>query len=524
MYRLFLTLRYLRKRRIAIFAVISVWLCVAMEVIVISVMGGFLDTLKERSRGLLSDIVVDNASLVGFPLYQEFIDHLNREIPDLVAAATPVIYNYGIVRVGSESFTKPVRMVGIRLDEYKRVNDFGNSLFYDKYYPGTTTFNPQLQPFASYSDNEIPKLPPDMEAAFERWRSANPNAPELEKWERRAGYRFPGPGAYESIHDRPPGYYGEEEDFAPGVIAGVNILYHRDRSGEIVREVWRGHQLVLTVMPLTHGGNLSAEGATMSVVRLADDSRTRVYEIDSMCVYIDFNRLQEWLAMAPAELEYGGFTHARASQVLVSLVDGVDLKTARERVELEWQQFLLGWEGPLTGEDIDQLSVVMVETWEERQVQFIAAVEKEKILVTLLFGVISLVAVVLIGCIFWMIVYQKTRDIGVIKSVGASSGGVAMVFVGFGVAVGVLGAILGTTTGTVFVWYINDIQDFLVSIHPQLRVWSPDVYTFDRIPNVVKVPEVAWISVVAVAASILGALIPATIAGRVWPVAALRYE
>ena len=101
---------------------------------------------------------------------------------------------------------------------------------------------------------------------------------------------------------------------------------------------------------------------------------------------------------------------------------------------------------------------------------------------------------------------------------------VATIFVAFGAVVGILGASLGSAGGAVFVWYINDIQDWLVSIHPQLQVWSPDVYTFDRIPNVVKWHEVAIISTVAVLASVVGALIPAVLAGRVWPVKALRYE
>ena len=51
---------------------------------------------------------------------------------------------------------------------------------------------------------------------------------------------------------------------------------------------------------------------------------------------------------------------------------------------------------------------------------------------------------------------------------------------------GVLGGILGVVTGSVFVHYINEIQDLLAQLNPQLQVWTPDVYTFDRIPNVVK--------------------------------------
>ena len=73
MYKLFLTLRYLRKGRIAYLAIAAVMLCVAMVLIVTSVMGGFLDTIMTRSRGMLGDIVVDNTRGADMPLYQEFI-------------------------------------------------------------------------------------------------------------------------------------------------------------------------------------------------------------------------------------------------------------------------------------------------------------------------------------------------------------------------------------------------------------------------------------------------------------------
>lgn len=521
MYKLFLTLRYLRKRRIAIFAVIGVWLCVAMVVVVISVMGGFLDTLKERSRGLLSDIIVDNATLQGFPLYGEFTDHLARTMPDQVVAATPVIYNYGILRVEATKFTKPVRVVGINLEGYESVNDFQNSLFYDKYFPGTTHLGPQRQPVYGFDESVRPVLPADHESALERYEIAHPDDPDLGKWRREATIPYPGPGVFQYTLDEAPGYFGEQ---APGIIVGCNIINDRTPSGELVRVTPRGAKIVLMIVPLTRSGKISGEGATTIVMRLADDSRTGVYEIDDMCSYVDFGQLQEWLSMTPQELEDGGYTNPRASQLLISLAEGADLRETRARIQDEWDRFLETVDVPLTAIDRQLLSFVGVETWEERQATFIRALEKEKILMTVLFGMISLVAVVLIGCIFWMIVTQKTRDIGIVKSLGGSAGGVATIFVTFGAVVGVVGAILGVTSGAVFVWYINDIQDALVVLHPTLRVWSPDVYTFDRIPNMVKLQEVAIIAVVAVLASMVGAVIPAIIAGRVWPVKALRYE
>lgn len=525
MYKLFLTLRYLRKRRIAIFAVISVWLCVAMVIIVGSVMGGFLDTLKERSRGLLSDIVIDNQTLQGFPYYQEFVQHLHKTMPDAIETATPVIYNYGILRVESTSFTKPVRIIGVRLDEYSSVNDFNNSLFYNKYYKGTTTLNKQLKPYIGFDEHDTPILPPDHEAAFRKYANAHPDDERLKDWKRLPNQMFKGPGRFDVNFDGVPGYFGEERDKAPGVIVGCNIINERDSvTGAFERIYARGDKIILTILPLTQSGKVGIEGATTVVTRLADDSRTRVFEIDNVCCYVDFERLQDWLLMSPQPLEDGGTTPARASQLLVSLKPGIDLIEARKRVQAEWDIFRESVADQVSRLDYRLMHFVTIQTWEEMQVQFIAAVEKERILVTALFGVISLVAVVLIGCIFWMIVVQKTRDIGIIKSVGASAKGVAIIFVGFGVAVGVLGAILGSATGAIFVWYINDIQDFLVSLNPNLRVWSPDVYTFDSIPNVVKLHEVLVISAIAVVASALGALIPAIIAGRVWPVKALRYE
>src|SRR5512140_2662252 len=144
MYKLFLCLRYLRRRRIALFSVAAVCLCTAMVLIVVSVMNGFLQMVRDRSRGMLGDLIMENQSLQGFPFYQEFIDDIKKD-PELhkrIYEATPVIISYGIIRFPSDQITKPAQIVGVRLDETCRVNDFGKGLFYEKYYPGTTTLKP----------------------------------------------------------------------------------------------------------------------------------------------------------------------------------------------------------------------------------------------------------------------------------------------------------------------------------------------------------------------------------------------
>ncbi len=657
MYKLFLSLRYLRKRLIAIFAVASVTLCVFMVLVVISVMGGFLEMVKERSRGLLSDIVIDNASLQGFPYYQELIDALYSEMPDTVIKATPVIYNYGVLRVKKTNYTKPVKVVGIQLEEYQQVNDFANSLYYDRYYPGTTSLGLQRQPLAGVDQRGNPRLPPEFEQAHQRWLDSNPDPDKVAEYNERPFSSGPGSRVFEQTFG-PPSYVAGEEEELHGVIIGCDLINERTKTGNYDRYYPLGAEMLLTLLPITPKGTLSAEGAITRVLRYADDSRTGVFEIDSTSVYIDFDLMQRILRMDRQERVDGSFVPARASQVLVRLADGVDSRAARTRIEQFWKVDTL-WRADLDGggaervfvpglpdpdsvqpygilglklhrageklywadqsgealranldgsgvelvsaEDlpqfeegdwnvaeeytyrvningqIERLSVpgtdaqvlaatrrvpiggfavdgdakkiywiqrgflhdleiepfsdewmfldkVTVETWQERQRPFINAVEKEKVLVVSLFCVVSVVAVVLIGCIFYMVVEKKTRDVGIIKSLGASSSGVATIFLMYGAAVGVVGSILGTIGGVIFVRYINEIQDALTKLNPNLQVWSPDVYTFDRIPNVVDSGEATIIVVVAIFASMLGALIPALLAARVWPVDALRYE
>ncbi|HEY3243459.1 MAG TPA: FtsX-like permease family protein, partial [Phycisphaerae bacterium] len=522
MYKLFLILRYLRKRRIAMFAVVSVWLCVAMVLIVISVMGGFLDMVKERSRGLLGDLVLDNSRLEGLPYYEEWMEFLRQKMPERVVMATPVIYNYGILRVGP-SYTQPIRIVAIRLHEYARVNDFENSLFYDKYYTGTTSLEPQTQPMVHYDEQMKARLPEDIEKSWDKYRALHPNAEESKRGQ-GSGYAFPGPGRYRRPDDQfREAFAGDPDELIPGLVIGCDLVNERAADGSYIHSLPRGMEVRVTLLPISLGAGLRLEDAIVKKFRYADDSRTRVFEIDKLCVYADFGLIQELLRMDPQEREDGSFTPARASQVLIKLAPGLDATRVRSEVQDLWREFCQSLP-PLGPTEYELLKTVTIETWEQRQAPFIAAVEKEKVLVTILFALISLVAVVLIGCIFYMIVEKKTKDIGIVKSVGATSRGVAGIFIGYGAAVGVVGAFLGTVSAIIFVRYINEIQGLLAKLNPKLRVWSPEVYTFDRIPNVVKFQEAGVIVLIAIIAAMLGALLPAVLAARIWPVDALRYE
>ena len=529
MYKWFLAWRYLHTKLIAFFGIASVMLCVAMVLVVMSVMGGFLDTIRARSKGLHSEIVVESNSLQGFPFYEEFSAFVKRELPDVVRVATPSVYSYGVFRVPATNLTKPVRVMGIRMAEYVQINDFKKGLHYERYYPGTTSMAPQKQPLAGYAESNELKLPAEFEEANQHWRAAEPDPEKITAYDRSpfglAEYPDVRPLSLGervfAVDGDAPKYVGAERD---GVIVGVDLLHYRRPDGNFNRLVARGADLALTLMPLTGSGTATGEPPILWPVRYADDSRTGIFEIDSLCVYVDLAVLQHKLGMDAQSRTSGGKTLPRTSQLLIGLQPGVDLNAAKVQIQEAWWRFLGQVPELVSDAEAKALELVQVYTWEDLQRDFIAAVEKEKVLVTILFSLISVVAIALVGCIFYMIVEKKTRDIGILKAIGASGRGVAGLFMVYAVAVGVCGAILGLAMGSVFVWNINDIQDLLAQLNPQLRVWSPEVYSFDRIPEEVKRADAIWVALIAVVSSLVGSLIPAYLAGRIWPVQALRYE
>lgn len=545
MYKLFLCLRYLRRRRIAFFSVAAVCLCTAMVLIVVSVMNGFLQMVKDRSRGMLGDLVMENQSLQGFPFYQEFIDLVKNdpEVKDRIVEATPVIISYGVIRFPSDQITKPAQVVGIRLDETCRVNDFAKGLFYEKYYPGTTTLKGQKEPRFGRDERGRYVLPADLEAARQKWEKNASRSEREDAW-RSKTFPYPGPGLYLPLPGAiryqdipaelqppvPPVYAGPE---LPGAIIGTDMVAKRLPTGDYEREYYnRGSTVTLTFVPFTDTGKPLESGTGMpsKVFRYSDDCRTGVFDIDSMSVYVDFDLLQDILEMDPQKLsedEGGSVIPARTTQVQIKLApefssDRRKARQTRDLLQKKWDAFVIPRLATIRTPELPRQ--VRIVTWEEKQAKYIAAVEKEKYLVTTLFGVISVVAVFLVACIFYMIVQQKTRDIGIIKSVGATSFGVAQIFLCYGAAVGIVGGGLGSFLGFLFVKYINDFQDLLRRIHPSLEVWNPEVYAFDHIPNQVQLSDTVAIYVVAILVSVLGSVIAAYQASRIWPVEALRYE
>ena len=117
---------------------------------------------------------------------------------------------------------------------------------------------------------------------------------------------------------------------------------------------------------------------------------------------------------------------------------------------------------------------------------------------------------------------QKTREIGILKALGATTTQVMGVFFAQGVVVGIFGTVVGLASGIWLVSFRNDLRDFLATLG--IKVFDPEIYQFNEIPAQIVVSDVAWICVSAFMICSLAALLPAWFAARLEPVKALRHE
>lgn len=304
---------------------------------------------------------------------------------------------------------------------------------------------------------------------------------------------------------------------------GVGVLARPDEKTDeydfnAVREEI-GQEVVLTTgsTTLATGGSVAGgqgekrefRRTTMRLV-IADAIFTGVYYLDNRVVYVPIERLRESIYPKSGPI---------AGQIQIKLRKGCDMEVALAAIRGVWGVFAserLGWE-PY------QIQSAMIESASQLQSRYVVEIRKQMGVLLLIFGVVSMSAVLLIFCIFYMIVETRRKDISIVKSCGASSVSVAAVFLGFGAVVGVAGAAIGTGLGYIVTRNINAVEHSIGKLLG-LKLWKASVYMFSRIPDTVDWAGAVPIVIAAIVAAAAGALIPAIIAARTRPVDILRYE
>jgi lipoprotein-releasing system permease protein len=162
-------------------------------------------------------------------------------------------------------------------------------------------------------------------------------------------------------------------------------------------------------------------------------------------------------------------------------------------------------------------------SWRERDQSFFTVLEVERVLMFIILSLIILVASLNIISGIMMLVKDKGRDIGILRTMGATKGAIMRVFLITGASIGVAGTIGGFIVGVVFCHYIEEIKQFVQWLIG-VKLMDPSVYYLAKLPAEIDVGETAAIVILSLALAVLATLYPSWRASRLDPVEALRYE
>ncbi|MFO0858322.1 MAG: FtsX-like permease family protein [Phycisphaerales bacterium] len=516
MYQSLLVRKYLLSKIMPLLASVAVLLITATLLVVWSVMGGFLNMLVTSGRTMTGDIIISWPN-VGFAHYEDLVKRL--EADPMIQAASPMIDTYGLI--GLPNDRKDMVLVrGVDPASYAKVTEYSNILWWKRL----------DKPLEKDKDKLDPRLAADNQPVLARTERAGLTLSTVSEL---TGNTQPaivmGIEVSQLNYRMPEGYYAPQ------------YIRKSDTSGNSTAFdtfLPNGGEVVLSVLPMDSSGRLVGEQASVKLP-VANEFHSGIYELDSKVVIVPLPTLQKLLRMdavkaAPKQQKsendddfasgIGDIkdSPARVTHVLVrGKGDYGKLGTADEllaRVDAIYADFAKVHKG-----EVPKFGDMSIMTWEDQNRTMIAAVKKETGLVMFMFSIISLTSAFLVFAIFWSMIAEKTKDIGIMRALGASRWGVAGVWLFYGIAIGIVGAILGLGLGALIVYNINPIHEWIGNVFG-LTIWDPKIYYFTKIPNDLTADKALIVCAGGVLCSIIGALIPSIRAAKMDPVRALRFE
>lgn len=581
MFKILLAWRYLRTRFIAIASIVSVTLGVATLIVVNSVMSGFTQEMTQKLHGILSDVDI-SAPGMGGEIYnaQQTLDEVKQVLGDDLVAATSVVRVHAMVtfHVNGQPRHQPILLFGIDDETFSSVSDFRPYLTNDFHQQGNvfrleeTGYDSELpvsgwpyrrekfryeqevraelekmlsqendqQKIQSYMEDQTPvpvgestvnqqSTEPEPETTDNGFRMAAlpdhppvlPAVDSVPEPALAASLSQPALGPVASDDGMPSwnprmfdsdAVYREPTEIQPfdpinesrvGIILGIGIAKlraHDPTTGE-ARDVFflrPGDDIEITVPSAGAQPKPIMENLTVT-----DFYSSKMHEYDSGFAFMPLSHLQRMRGMIDPMTGEG-----TVSSIQLKLRPGADLVATRNKLR---EAFPIAYH-PL-----------VIQTWRDQQAPLLSAVELEITILNVLLFLIIAVAGFGILATFYMIVVEKTKDIGILKSLGAPSSGVMSIFLGYGISLGIVGAGVGALLGIGFVWNINEIADVVAYLTGR-EVFDPSIYYFSEIPTRMSPAMIFGVALGAVLIAVLSSVLPAIRAARLHPVDALRYE
>jgi lipoprotein-releasing system permease protein len=468
MYKYLLCWRYLKTRYIALASVVSVMLGVATMIVVNSVMAGFSDKMRDRLHNILADVVVESYDLDGFYRSPEVMTRIQQAAGNQIEAMAPTMETFGLMTVfagNGKQLTRWVQIMGVRAEERTRTGGFAEFLVdeKDRQVPASFEVSRELRMRSSPAGRLLQETPQD--------------SPFHEVLEQDALAQVPDHGAF---------------------VGYATATIHKPGAKDDYYVAPRGSKVVLTFP----SGGRKPQPAT-DAFTVVGFFKSGMSEHDSTHVYVPLERLQLLRGLGD------GKGLGAVNQIQIKARPGVDLDSLAFRIQKALEQ---PW--PLA---------FRVSTWEQKQGPLLGAVKIEQSILNILLFFIIAVAGFGILAIFSMIVVEKTRDIGILKALGASTAAVRSIFLGYGLALGLVGSGIGMAGGLLFVANINRIEAWL-SVLTGHKVFDDSIYYFKEIPTLVEPATVCWIVFGTLVIAVFASIWPAQRASKLQPVQALRFE
>jgi lipoprotein-releasing system permease protein len=545
-------------------------------IVVNGVMEGFTSEMQNRIHGILSDVVLGSHSLNGMRDADMHMAEIRRIAGDSIEAMTPTVVVPAFINFktpySNEWSMQQINLIGIDEETQGQVSDFSKYLqhpanrkkmsfdhlredgydvhdhqagpdapdrvqmtnagwkhrreiarqkeFQDKYYQSEKQEAPPAQnPPATTASKDITSTSYEEsnDKTNDKNEAVNNNnvpavalSPSADAPKNDPFASQPLPPDKSSASGDPSAGQGNtgEIDMAhnqhTGIVLGIAMSCRRYLKD--INDAGKGYEDRFMLLPgddvilttVTAGTQMKFTSDNFTIV---DFYESKMSEYDASFVFMPIRKLQELRGMIDPTSGIGLF-----NTIQIKLKPGVNGEEVRDKLKAAFPQELYA-----------------VETWRDKQSPLLAAVWTETAILNVLLFLIIAVAGFGILAIFYMIVVEKTHDIGILKSLGAPGRGVMGIFLAYGLLLGLIGSSVGLAIGLLFVRYINEIANLLGKITGR-PVFDPTIYYFYKIPTIIVPQTIVWIVIGAVGIAVAASILPARRAARLHPVEALRYE